>query len=195
VHVDPQTGQPGTKFAGDIYVNSTSGKPELYDGNEWAKFGLNVYTSVADSDVTASGTNDYPAPAQYTIPSGVLTAGSVIRIRVSGAAVSVGGGGDFGVLLYIGGTLLTASAQIGIATSPEFYMEADVVVRASPSASTAVRANGRATIGNGPAADVAIDRTTANLATNGTLLIKAQAFHQNAGNTSRVDFFEVDIHN
>jgi hypothetical protein len=153
--------------------------------------------SAAGATVTNTATETVSATT--TIPANLLTLGSTIRIRVQGISTAVNSTNTHQYKVRIGPTTLTGqvvldSTAVNCSANAIFTGEFYLVVRGTPGAAVACVGYGTENVLNSTAI-VNTNLASTNFATNGALIVEATITQSvaNAGNSARVDFFEVTV--
>ena len=155
--------------------------------------------TAAGTTVTATSTETVSATT--TIPANVLQLGNTIRIKCQGIQTAVNGADTCRFLVRIGPTTLTGqivldSTAVAGGVSYDYTGEFTLVSRGASGAAVAYVGYGLQNVL--AAAGAAVLNTvlpSTNFATNGPLLVEASIKFSsaNAGNSARVDIFEVII--
>ena len=195
------TVQPGS--------TATFGAPGLFFAS--SPGGTSTFTYISYSSKlfvqTAAGTALTAVTAEtqmagFTIPANVLQLGNTLTIRWQGIQTAVNSTDTLAINVRIGavtltGTLLVTGAAVNGANGQIFEGEVRLYVRAAPSAASAVVADGwymnLAAINAGTWRSTFLAST--NLATNAPLVVEVTGTlsTNNAGNSARIDIFEVTI--
>lgn len=135
----------------------------------------------------------------YTIPANSLRAGSMVRVRFQGIAMTTNSSDTLTVKLYIGGasgTALISAAATDVTNSDVFQGEYELSVRTVGSSGTVVgcgtykvpSAEGTMTVKDDILASTTLDTTTAQDVT-----VTGKWSVASTNDTCRLDFFRVEI--
>lgn len=157
------------------------------------------FSNIIPSSAVTNTTTETLFDQYYTVPANLLQPGSVIRIRYQGI-VSAAAAGNFNSKLYIGGLagtgLQTETATAAVANQI-FAGQMELTIRTIGAAGTFVgsgwfnavpAASGTATLVINSLASTAINTTVAQV-----IGVSALWSAANAGNSARLDQFDVEI--
>ena len=185
-----------------VLIGANSTAKIMCDGTNWIEDTQPLFyvQSAAGSAVTATASETQAAVV--AIPANILGLGSVLRVRYQGVQTAVNGTDTVTVKVRFGATTLTGTVVVsGAAITGNnaygFQGQVEFVVRAAPSASSAIVASGwyvdPAATASGTFKQVWM--ATTNFATNAALLceVTIQFSSSNAGNSARVDVMNAEL--
>ena len=173
LRIVPQDAQPTIPAKGDVFVNSVTGKLEMYGAPNigWDRYipqSYAQYRAAADDTRTATGTfNSY-----LTIPANVLRANSTIRVTAVGRVTSGGGGQLTTVAVKLGTNVIAYTEEFTPTTGDMFYLNGIALISANAGASIGTLLTGIGVTGSGAGTGTSkIITQLVNVATNGSLTI------------------------
>jgi len=205
IPITAQSGAPSHTPAvlGELYIrtDSTGVIPTIYRGTStssaiWEPIGPYSAAITAASGPVSNTAVETDFDQTLTLPAGILTQGSVLKIRAQGIATATNSTDTLTVKLYIGSTLVASSAAVDVANDDTWLFDFSLTARAAAAASAACVGCGIGTLGtSGTATMKHFSLASTNFATNGTLTIKMSATWSNAssGNSCRLDVLAVEV--
>src|SRR5882672_6561674 len=159
-----------------LVVSATAGivllAPQEYASATGNAAGI-LYENTADSAAVPATAAEVAFDKSVTLPANLLTTNQILKVRASGTIPTTVGATTYVFKLYIGTTvIITTPARDGV-NADVWSMEFDLIPRAVPGAAVACSWRARYFQGANGAADAADVTSSGNIATNGTLLIKA----------------------
>lgn len=166
------------------------------DGTIMVNPGL-PYTDVAASTAVVNTVTETSFGKTFSIPANFLQVGDRIHIKAQGIATATHSTDTLQIKVYIGATVLAATAVLDVANSDIFVVDVTLVIRTNGASGTLI-AEGFANIGPPASATVksvslgstAIDTTTAQVVD-----VKATWSVADPGNSVRLDALSIDMEN
>lgn len=162
-------------------------------GGVWPIIATNA--AAASAALTASSTET--AIGTFSIPAGWLRAGSLIRMSWQGIGTAINGADTLLVKAYLNAAALATGTATNITANDVFAGRAEVAIRTIGASGTFVAnaahtkvpaATNVAVLTNQITASTAVDTTAAVV-----LTVKATFSSTNAGNSCRLDMFNIEI--
>lgn len=153
-----------------------------------------LFAAVVASTAVTNTTVETAFDQSVTLAANALRAGDVIRIIAQGIATATNSTDTLTVKLYIGGTVIVATAALDVANNDLFTVSCDLVVRTDGAGGTIV-AFGSSFIGTpGTASSKPYALASTAIDTTAAQLIKATATWSvaNAGDSCRLDVLNVE---
>lgn len=97
-----------------------------------------LYESVADSAAVTASSTETAFDKSYTLPANTLRVGDIIRVRAQALATATNSTDTLTLKLYIGATVIVATAAVDVANNDEGFITAELVVRTIGASGTIV---------------------------------------------------------
>lgn len=211
----------GTTFSkGDVVYNAATGKVgssnngyiagiamdaavnggdvcEILHVNDFSSTSLTDHqiatTVVASSAVSTTAVETAFSNGVVNYAANTLAAGDVIRVRLQGIATATNSSDTLTVKLKNGTNVIANTGAVDVANSDIFYIDVDFVIRTAATNGTAVSAGIQAlgTPGTVTAKPCNLASSTINTQTVNDFTVTATWNTNNAGNSCRLDIFDV----
>jgi hypothetical protein len=149
----------------------------------------------ASGAVTTTSAETAFTGAQFTVKGNSLRPCDVLRIRLQGIAPATNSTDTLTIKLYLGATVIIATAAVDVNNNDEFFIDVEIVIRTNGAGGTFVAAGTQALGTPGTATMKPFLLGSTAIDTTADQLIKATATWStnNAGNSCRVDILDVEL--
>jgi hypothetical protein len=189
--ISPQSSDPNSA-KGSVYVNSTSGRISVSDGQTWHRL-VGCVKHITDRASKVMGASVTEDVVGYEIPANTLRVGTVIKVKAVStlSAVSYVSGG------IVPGIIFGSEYHYGYGlanTVDQHFIETTVVVRSIGAAGTAYMHSVIIPLVDAPSTPLtAFGTTISGLDTTAEIGVWVRAYNGSTTGTLAVDLFNVEI--